>query len=98
MGALIGPLWAAFSRFVGTRIGQWIVSAMLFFGIQWASNSFVIPNIEAQIASAVTDSRVIALLGYLQVDRAVTIILSAIAARQSVNALRLVKARGGVSG
>ena len=85
MGAIIAgvieALVAAFSRIMSTRIGAWIVQALLFFGIQIAANKLLVAPIKTGIASAFggLPAEIIAWLGYLNVDRALTIIISAYA-------------------
>jgi len=92
--AIWGVLSAAFSRLVSTRIGQWIGSAMLFFGVQFVASKFVAAPIKSGLAVAFggMTSDVLAWVGFLNVDSALTIILSAYA---SVSLTRLAMVKKG---
>jgi hypothetical protein len=72
---------AAFSRVMSTRIGAWIVQMMLFFGIQMASQALLLAPLKAGLSAAFSGmaSDVLAWVSYLNIDRALTIILSAYA-------------------
>jgi hypothetical protein len=80
--ALIAVCTAAFSRLVATRIGQWAVQLMLFFGVQWVATKFVASPVKSGLAAAFAGmpADVLAWVSFLNVDRALTIILSAYAA------------------
>jgi hypothetical protein len=75
-------LGALFSRIVASRIGYWAVQLLLFFGIQIAVNKFVAGPVKSGLSAAFggVTADVIQWIAYLNVDRAITIIISAYAA------------------
>lgn len=83
MPALIA--WLA--RIFSTRLGQWITSAMVFMGLAFGTQEFAIGPLRSYIETAWggLGGQVLATLGYANIDRAVTIILSAVAARAALN-------------
>lgn len=78
---IIEVLTAALSRLVASRLGQWLLTGALFLGIQWVSKKVAVDVLIPQIASHVAGmgALTVAWLAYLNVDRAITIILSAYA-------------------
>lgn len=92
------PAWflgigAWLSRLVSTRIGYWIGAAFAFLGIQYVASEFVTEPLMAQIQSAFTGAPadLAAWLSFLNVDRYITIIMSAYATAAAAGALRLRK-------
>ena len=79
--AIIGVAGAFLSRLVASRIGMWIVSALLFFGLQMAVNKFVAGPVIDGLRSAFggMTSDVLGWVSFLNIDRALTILLSAYA-------------------
>lgn len=72
---------AFLSRLFFSRVGQWVLTALLFLGIQFGSQKFVVEPLRAAIQSSFSglDSQSLAWMAYLNVDRAITIVLSAFA-------------------
>ncbi|MBL8642971.1 MAG: DUF2523 domain-containing protein [Rhodospirillaceae bacterium] len=83
MPALLAVLAAAFSRLIGSRAGHWIVSAALWLGISFASYQVVLDPAMALIQQYMseTGAEALAALAFLNVDKAVTMLFSAYAAR-----------------
>ncbi len=85
-----GPLLAGLSRLMGTRLGQWILSALAFLGINFLTQEFAVDpmlnKIKATFAGAPGD--IVAWLGFLNVDKYVTLILSAYATAAATGALK----------
>lgn len=86
-----GPLLAGLSRLFGTRIGQWILSALAFLGINFMTQKFAVDPLLGQIKSAVSGApgEIVAWLGYLNVDKYVTLVLSAYATAAAAGALKM---------
>lgn len=85
---------AFLSRLVGSRIGQWILTGALFMGIQFVSKKVAVDVLIPQIAShmAGMGALTISWMAYLNIDRFITIVLSAYA---SAAGTRLVMQRAG---
>lgn len=85
--AIIDVAWAALSRLFASRAGQWVLQILLFFGIQFVSNKFVAGAIKPALAAAFggVAADVLAWIGFLNVDTALTIILSAYASSAATN-------------
>jgi hypothetical protein len=52
------PVWIAFlvagvSRIFATRLGSWLVSAMLFLGLSWGTTAVSMVGIKALVASKI---------------------------------------------
>lgn len=79
--AVIDVLWAAFSRLVATQAGRWILQALLFFGISFVSNKVVSGAVSPALASAFggIGGKTIEWISFMNVDRALTTVLSAYA-------------------
>lgn len=80
MPALIAWLVAALSAVFASRIGQWVVSALVFLGLELAVTSFAVEPILNQIkgvASGVGDA--VGWLAFFNLDKYITVILSAYA-------------------
>lgn len=82
VAAIIELCTAAFSRLMASQLGRWVVQAMLFLGISFVSTKItsgaVTPALQGAFSGVGGD--VLAWIAYLNVDRALTIILSAYAA------------------
>lgn len=76
---LIGGLLAAFSRIVATRIGQWILSALLFFGLSWATQTVAMGPLLSQVSSHMggVTGDLAQWMGVLRLDSYVSVVLSA---------------------
>ena len=81
MPAIIGWIVAGISRIFATRLGAWVAQAMFFLGLQWATHEFAVEPLLAQVQSAVASGggTVVAWVGFFNVDRYFTCILSAYA-------------------
>lgn len=79
--AIIELATAAFSRVVASQVGRWALQALMFFGISFVANKItsgaVTPALQSAFAGVGAD--VLPWISYLNVDRALTIILSAYA-------------------
>lgn len=86
-----GPLLAGLSRLVGTRLGQWVLSALAFLGINFMTQKFAVDPLLAQIKSSVAGApgEIVAWLGFLNVDKYVTLVLSAYATAAAAGALKM---------
>jgi len=86
-----GPLLAGLSRLVSTRLGQWCLSALAFFGIQWAAQEFAVDPILDLIKSSFSGApgTILQWLGFLNVDRYVTLVASAYGAAAATGALKM---------
>lgn len=93
---IVGALAAAFARLIATRVGQWVVAALVFLGLQFAANEFVtdplLDYIKGLINGAPAD--LIDWLGFLNIDRYITMVLSAYVAAASLSAVKLRKKPG----
>lgn len=92
MQFLIG-LGAWLGEFVASKVGFWVLSALVFFGLQWGTTEFVVEPLLARIQEAFSGapSDIIQWLAFLNVDRYVTIVLSAYATAASVGGLKLMR-------
>lgn len=77
--AIIDLAVAAFSRLMASQVGRWALQILLFFGISFAANKITSGAVTPGLQSAFngTGADVIAWISYLNVDRALTLILSA---------------------
>lgn len=91
-------LVAALAKMVSTKIGQWFVALMLFLGIGLATHAAVVGPAIDEIRSMLTANNggggslgTVALqwLGFLNFDKAVTMLLSAYAARQTLRGAKV---------
>lgn len=94
MPAIWAALTAVLANLVRTRIGFWIMSALTAFGLQLVTSKFVVtPALDAIKGQfTVMGADAIGWLAYAQVDKAITITLSAYAAAATFSAVRLSKA------
>ncbi|WP_266182161.1 DUF2523 family protein [Dyella humicola] len=85
--AILEVSMAALSRLIASRAGQWVLQILLFFGINFVSNKFAADPIKAGLARAFggMTADVLGWVGFLQVDAALTIIISAYAAASLTN-------------
>lgn len=94
VGLGLGAIGAFLSRVVATRIGYWVLAAITFLGIQFVATEFVadplLSQIQAGFAGAPAD--ILEWLAFLNVDKYITMILSAYAAAAAVGTLRMRKA------
>lgn len=91
MPIFLGALGAMLSRVIATRIGQWVVAALVFLGLQFAVNEFAVGPLLNWIKNLISGAprEIIDWLGYLNLDRYVTMLLSAYAAAAGVSAVKL---------
>lgn len=78
------------SQLFSNRLGTWIAAAMSWLGLSWGSTSYILEPLFNQIESLFSDANGVALgwMGYLKIDIAITMILSAVAVRFSFQAAR----------
>lgn len=76
---LVGTLVPALSRLFASRLGQWLVSALAFLGLSFATQHYAVGPLRNLIASILGGAGEDAVhwLAFLNVDKAITIILSA---------------------
>lgn len=93
IGFGLGAIGAFLSRVVASRIGYWILAALTFFGLQFVATEFVADPLLAQIQAAFAGApaEILEWLAFLNVDKYITMILSAYAAAAAVGSLRLRK-------
>lgn len=79
--ALIEVVGAAFSRLMATKLGPWLVQAAAFLGIQFVSSHIVSGVVSPTLAQYVggLGGDAVRWVSFLNVDRALTIVLSAYA-------------------
>lgn len=79
LAPLIAALVAAFSRVIATRIGQWLLSAMVFFGLAWTTQHVVMDTVMNQVASHMggVSGDLAQWMGVMRLDSYVSIVLSA---------------------
>ncbi|MBH1552422.1 DUF2523 domain-containing protein [Stenotrophomonas maltophilia] len=85
------PLLAGLSRLFGTRLGQWLLSALAFLGINFMTQKFAVDPLLGQIKASMAGAPgdIVAWLGYLNVDKYVTLVLSAYATAAAAGALKM---------
>ena len=90
-----GALTAALSRLFASKLGRWVAGALAFFGLTIATQQLVTVPSLAYFQSLMSDtgSDVTAWMGFLQFDKAITMLLSAYAARATVSAGKAFLAR-----
>lgn len=89
MPALVVWIIAGLSSLFASKIGQWCVSALVFLGLELATQSFVTAPIIGQIQSIATGlpGDAVGWLAFLNADKYVTIILSALAVAAGKSAI-----------
>ena len=82
LAPVIAALMAAFSRVMGTRLGQWIVTALGAVGLQLVVGNTVMDQVMNMVRSSAggIPGDLAAWLGVLNIDRYITIVLSAFVA------------------
>lgn len=82
-----------------SRIGSIVISALLALGLSFTSYKFSVAPITSWIQGAVggIPAMGIAVLGFLGVDKAITMILSAVASKYAVQGARAALTRKGTS-
>lgn len=88
-GALVGAL----TRMFGTKLGQWILSALAFLGLYWASSEFLVGPFLDRIQSSFSGApaALVQTIAYLRIDQYITIVLSAYATAAAGGALKMRK-------
>jgi hypothetical protein len=78
----LGPLGALLSRLVFSRAGMWVVSALVFLGIGFATQTFAVDAFRDYMQTGFSGltSQAAQWIGFFNVDRYCTILLSAYAA------------------
>jgi hypothetical protein len=96
--AIIEVLIKYLGRLFSSRLGAWLASALLAFGLSWTTQKFAIQPLLASITGAASGmgGTAAAWFGYLNVDKAITIVLSAYATKQGVLGAKAFLAKRGV--
>lgn len=89
--------WAitGLGRLFGSRIGQWVAAGLAYFGLAFATQTFAVDPILDELSgymSGVTGD-LVEWLGFLNVDRACTMIMSAVAIKYGMQAAKTFLAR-----
>lgn len=89
MPVIVGWIVSALSFLFRSKIGSWIAAALLFFGIELATSSFVVEPLRDYVVGAFAGMPATALqwAGFLQIDRYISIIFSAYVAAFTAGAL-----------
>lgn len=82
LGPLIGAIVAGFSRLFATRIGGWVAMAMIALGLSWVTTEAVMTPVIGMVSSAAggLPATIAQWLGVLNMDKYISIVLSAYAA------------------
>jgi len=82
LAPLIAAVMAAFSRLVSTRVGIWVATALGALGLSLATHEIAMGPIMNMVRSSASGipADLAQWLGVLQVDRYITIVLSAFTA------------------
>lgn len=97
--ATIGAIIAGLSRLFASRIGTWAVALLTFFGIGLATNEVVVEPLLDQARSIVQSnmsgagSTAIAWVSFLNFDKAITMLFSAVASRFAIAATKVFLAK-----
>lgn len=84
-----------FGKMISTRAGGWIASALLFLGLSFTSYKFAVAPFRQLIQDTMGGGGdLIAWAGFLGIDKAVTIVLSAIGVKYGVQSVRAVLTKG----
>jgi len=85
----IAWLVAALSSLFASRLGSWLIGALIFMGIEMATSSFVVTPVLNQIKAAAGSITGPAAewLAFFRIDKYITVILSAYAGGAAKNAL-----------
>ena len=86
----VGALLAGLSRLLGSRIGQWALQLLAFFGLGFAAQQYAVAPLLAQIQSYASGAggEAVMWMAYLNFDKAITMIMSAYAARATLQGAR----------
>ena len=89
MPAFVAWIVAGLSSLAASRLGSWIIGALLFMGIEMAATSFVVGPALAKITAAMggVTGDAAGWLAFFNIDKYITIILSAYAGAAARNAL-----------
>ena len=97
--ALVAAIVTAFTHMFRTKLGLFVMGAMLWLGINFASMKIIVGPAMQLLRDAANPSAIgaggdfamtaVAWLGVLNFDRAITMILSAVYTRHAVNSARL---------
>ena len=81
--AAVGWVVTALGRLFGTRLGQWVAAAMAYFGLAWATQEVVIGPVIDQLQAYMqgVSGDAVQWLGYLNFDKACSMIISAMTIR-----------------
>ncbi|MFC5578052.1 hypothetical protein ACFPOA_08535 [Lysobacter niabensis] len=89
LAPIITAVGAFASRYLFTRLGAWIATALVFLGIELFASAAVVEPLRDKVAAgfAGIPAGLADWMGVLQIDRYATIILSAYAAAMAKKAL-----------
>ncbi|WP_425518276.1 DUF2523 family protein [Stenotrophomonas indicatrix] len=101
MPLLIASLLSGLAALFRSQIGTWVVTALAWLGLAWATHEFAvqpwIDNMRAQMTGATPGgewgSVLMAYAGLMKFDQACTMIASAVVTKFGVNAARAVLVR-----
>ncbi|AOX64120.1 DUF2523 family protein [Stenotrophomonas bentonitica] len=101
MPLFIASLLSGLAAIFRSQIGTWIVTAMAWLGIAWATHEFAvqpwIDNMQSKIGGGAPGGQwgavLIAYAGMMKFDQACTMIASAVVTKFGVNAARAVLVR-----
>ncbi|RRU12123.1 DUF2523 family protein [Stenotrophomonas sp. 278] len=85
------PLLAGLSRLIQTRLGQWLLAALAFLGLNFVTQEFAVDPLLNQIKQAFSGAPadIVAWLAFLNLDKYVTLVVSAYATAISAGALKM---------
>jgi hypothetical protein len=89
-----GALMGALSRLVTTRIGQWVLAALAFLGLNFVAQEFAVGPMLNYLQSSLqgAPADIVNMIAYLRIDKYMTIVLSAYSLAAAGSALKLRKA------
>lgn len=87
---LVGVLAGTFGRMIASRVGTWVVAALLWFGLSIGTTQLVVEPMIAWIEGLMGQlpGDAAQWVSFFNLDLAVSMILSAYAARASVGGLK----------
>jgi len=89
MPALLLALGALLSRLIATKAGAWLLSTLAFVGLGFATQSIAITPILNQVQSYASGAGgAVEWLRFFNVDKAITMIFSAITAKHALTSAR----------
>lgn len=90
MGAILAAAGALLARIFASRIGGWVVGALIWLGLSITTYKFGVEGFRSLIANEMGQAGfLINWLGFFGVDEAITIVLSAIAAKYAVQGAKV---------